>query len=197
MIKTKDVEKIYEILRLRYIEKLKYDEIINCMECSKPTIMGYCKKISKEDFISHFESGEKPSDFIKKHSEVFCQQRVKHKLTNEHCELIRELCIKHLNCYISKEDAQIIFQQYRFEKFYIKHQSEWMNEDRNEYNLEHEKFIKKLNKETEKIQSGSDLGKNFKEVYELYYEDAKDKDLKPVSYGSFYLEAQKYWIEEE
>ena len=133
----------------------------------------------------------------KNHPEIFSQQRENHVLTPEQCELIRELCLEHLNCYITKEDAHILRKDKLDGVFYAKHSAEWLNENKEAYNLALEKHLRKREKELSKIKTGADLGKNFKEVYELYCEEAKDKKHKPVSYGSFYSEAQKYWTEEE
>lgn len=190
-------EIIYEILRLRYVECKKLKEIMEALNTNKPTIKRYCDKISKEEFLLQIEECESTDDFIEKHPEIFSQQREKHILTNEQCELIRELCLEHLNCYITKEDAQILRRDKLDDIFYIKHSAEWLNENKEEYYLEREKLLKKLEKELAKITSGKDLGKNYSEVYELYLEEVKHRNLTPISKESFYLEARTYWTEEE
>lgn len=191
----KDV--IYEMLKLKYVDRKKNSEINTILGTNNTTLSKYFKKITKEKFLLHIESGETQSEFIENHPEIFSQQREKHILTNEQCELIRELCLEHLNCYITKEDAQILRRDKLDGIFYIKHSAEWLNENKEEYYLEREKFLKKLEKELAKITSGKDLGKNYSEVYELYLEEVKHRNLTPISKESFYLEARTYWTEEE
>lgn len=191
----KDV--IYEMLKLKYVDRKKNSEINTILGTNNTTLSKYFKKITKEKFLLHIESGESQSEFIENHPEIFSQQRENHVLTPEQCELIRELCLEHLNCYITKEDAHILRKDKLDGVFYAKHSAEWLNENKEAYNLALEKHLRKREKELSRIKTGADLGKNFKEVYELYCEEAKDKKHKPVSYGSFYSEAQKYWTEEE
>jgi len=190
----KDV--IYEILKLRYVDRKKNSEINSILGTNNTALSKYFKKITKEKFLLHIESGETQSEFIENHPEIFCQQRRNRKFTEEHRDLIQELCFKYLNFYKSKEDAQIIRSDKLDGIFYIKHGTEWM-ENKDVYNLEREKFLKRLKKELAKITSGKDLEKNYKAVFEIFCQESKDRNLEEISYSRFYNEARKYWIEEE